>query len=177
MSEFKKSGGFGGNNRGGHGQRGSGRPGFGGRPDFNRGGDREMFTATCDQCHKQCEVPFRPTGEKPVYCRDCFAGKREGHGDNFSKRDSFPRKDFSGPQSSHAPDRRIDDLKRQLDGMSLKLDTLLKIMDGGVSGVKKVSEQKEKPLQFSSVPEKSAAVAASKEKKAVVKKKPVKKKK
>jgi len=34
---------------------------------------REMFTATCSQCGGVAEVPFNPRGDKPVYCRDCFA--------------------------------------------------------------------------------------------------------
>ncbi len=58
------------------------RFGGGGR-NFNRGGrnfdrsPREMHKATCSDCGKQCEVPFKPTGDKPVRCRDCFAKHRE----------------------------------------------------------------------------------------------------
>jgi CxxC-x17-CxxC domain-containing protein len=36
---------------------------------------REMFQATCSQCGNVAEVPFQPRGDKPVYCRDCFASK------------------------------------------------------------------------------------------------------
>jgi CxxC-x17-CxxC domain-containing protein len=44
------------------------------------GGDRasrprEMFQATCSNCGQMAEVPFNPRGDKPVYCRDCFASK------------------------------------------------------------------------------------------------------
>ena len=35
-----------------------------------------MYKAVCSECKKSCDVPFRPTGDKPVYCRDCFADKR-----------------------------------------------------------------------------------------------------
>lgn len=39
----------------------------------NYGNDRpELFKATCSNCGNMCEVPFKPTGSKPVYCRDCF---------------------------------------------------------------------------------------------------------
>lgn len=38
---------------------------------FGRG-EREMFTATCAACGKTATVPFRPSGDKPVYCRDCY---------------------------------------------------------------------------------------------------------
>ena len=38
------------------------------------GGERrEMFDATCAQCGKIAQVPFQPRGDRPVYCRDCFA--------------------------------------------------------------------------------------------------------
>jgi CxxC-x17-CxxC domain-containing protein len=37
------------------------------------GGDRQaMYQAVCANCGKNCEVPFRPSGDKPVYCSDCF---------------------------------------------------------------------------------------------------------
>ena len=33
---------------------------------------REYFTATCSECGKECEIPFKPTQGRPVYCRDCY---------------------------------------------------------------------------------------------------------
>lgn len=36
---------------------------------------REMFTATCSNCGNVAEVPFNPRGDKPVYCRECFASR------------------------------------------------------------------------------------------------------
>ncbi|MDK2822803.1 MAG: hypothetical protein PWQ67_674 [Clostridia bacterium] len=33
---------------------------------------RQMFTATCSSCGLETQVPFKPNGSKPVYCRDCF---------------------------------------------------------------------------------------------------------
>lgn len=41
---------------------------------------REMHAAVCAQCGKETQVPFRPTGERPVYCSDCFSSRREGSG-------------------------------------------------------------------------------------------------
>jgi len=35
-------------------------------------GDREMFTVTCAECGVETQVPFRPTEDRPVYCRDCY---------------------------------------------------------------------------------------------------------
>lgn len=37
---------------------------------------REMFTATCSECGGVAELPFNPSGDRPVYCRDCFAKRR-----------------------------------------------------------------------------------------------------
>lgn len=34
--------------------------------------EREMFPAICAECGKQTMVPFKPNGEKPVYCKDCY---------------------------------------------------------------------------------------------------------
>ena len=40
------------------------------------GSPREMHPAVCAQCGKDTMVPFRPRGDKPVYCSDCFSGMR-----------------------------------------------------------------------------------------------------
>jgi CxxC-x17-CxxC domain-containing protein len=40
------------------------------------GGQREMFSATCSSCGREAQVPFKPTGSKPVYCSDCFRNQR-----------------------------------------------------------------------------------------------------
>ena len=31
-----------------------------------------MHDATCGDCGKQCQVPFEPRQDKPVYCNECF---------------------------------------------------------------------------------------------------------
>jgi len=73
------SGGFGGRDR----DRGS-SGGFGGRD--RRTERHDMHDAVCDKCGKDCQVPFRPTEGKPIYCDDCFktksteAGSRSGFG-------------------------------------------------------------------------------------------------
>ena len=33
---------------------------------------REMFPAICATCGKETTVPFQPSGDRPVYCRDCY---------------------------------------------------------------------------------------------------------
>ncbi len=56
--------------------------------DFNRGksggggfkrdfGPREMHKAVCSECGNECEVPFKPTEGKPVFCKDCYMKKKK----------------------------------------------------------------------------------------------------
>jgi CxxC-x17-CxxC domain-containing protein len=44
------------------------------------GGERQMHPAVCAQCGKATEVPFLPSGDRPVYCSDCFSAQRGGSG-------------------------------------------------------------------------------------------------
>lgn len=81
--------------------------------------DRPSMTrAVCDECGRNCEVPFKPSGNKPVYCSDCF--ERQGN-------DSSPRS-----SKSYAPQRSSDDshtmiqIKSQLDEINKKLDDIIK---------------------------------------------------
>lgn len=46
--------------------------GRGSRGDRSDRGDSTKTKVTCSSCGNQCEVPFKPTGNKPVYCSDCF---------------------------------------------------------------------------------------------------------
>lgn len=34
---------------------------------------RETFDATCAQCNVATTVPFKPRGDRPIYCRECYA--------------------------------------------------------------------------------------------------------
>ena len=40
------------------------------------GNRRELHDAICAQCGKPTQVPFLPSGDKPVYCNECFAARR-----------------------------------------------------------------------------------------------------
>ena len=37
----------------------------------------QIFETVCSQCGGIAEVPFRPKGDRPVYCDTCYAGHRE----------------------------------------------------------------------------------------------------
>lgn len=147
-------------NRGGGGFRGGDR---GGRPPFKKsfGGQKDMVMhkATCSECGKPCEVPFRPTGEKPVFCRDCFASKREG-GDRPA-----PRREFSdrAPRPEYAPrpafdrprENGNDDLKKQIESMNIKLDRVIRSLETMIRG--ESGEKKEIPKNAPVIPVKKPA--------------------
>ncbi len=38
--------------------------------------NRQMYKAVCAACGKSTEVPFRPSGDRPVYCKDCYRPPR-----------------------------------------------------------------------------------------------------
>ena len=40
--------------------------------------ERTLYEAICADCHKICEVPFRPSEARPVYCKECFAKRKSG---------------------------------------------------------------------------------------------------
>ena len=37
---------------------------------------RPMYKAICADCHMECEVPFKPSADRPVYCKKCFAARK-----------------------------------------------------------------------------------------------------
>lgn len=47
-----------------------------GKRGFDRG-PRKMYKAVCAECGKECEVPFKPDPDKPVYCKECYAKRRK----------------------------------------------------------------------------------------------------
>ena len=117
--------------------------------------DRPMFDAICDTCGKRFQLPFRPTGEKPVFCNDCF--EKEG-----------------GSRSVILPTNQY---KEQFEALNAKLDKILKILSPAVVA----KEEKREVAVEKKVATVKKAVAPKKEvvkkaKKAVAKK-PVTKKK
>lgn len=121
MGDFKKFGGP----RSKHGFK---KQGFGGRPEFRS--ERRMFAAVCDSCHQSCEVPFRPTGDRPVYCSNCFQQKNGGAHNDFPKKRSFediPTRNFTPEIIKAQPqaDKRIDEIKAQLNVLNTKLDQII----------------------------------------------------
>lgn len=130
MGNFKKGSDrrFGGRGGDGFGRRDGSRGGFGGERDR---GPVTMHQATCGQCGKPCEVPFRPTGERPVYCNTCFQGRKENKGG-----DRFPQKNYSSYKAPVKPDFRSDadkrdndEVRKQLEILNGKMDRLIKAIE------------------------------------------------
>lgn len=102
------------------------------KPGFQ---DRRMFDATCSKCGKRFELPFRPTGEKPVYCNDCFGRI----GSSLSKGDEKP----------------VNQYKEQFETLNNKLDRIIRVL----IPVVQVKEEKKEVV----VGKKEAAVIEKKE--------------
>lgn len=72
---------------------GSGSSSYGGGYGSGGRGQREMFSAICSSCGKEAQVPFQPSGDKPVYCSDCFqqrgGGSRGGYGSRSGGRSRY----------------------------------------------------------------------------------------
>ena len=93
--------------------------------------DRVMHKTICAECRKECEVPFRPSGGRPVYCKECFSkrkasepGASGGEGRPFRPnaherpgRESFGRErhghKFEGPESRKPYDRKKPVFKKR----------------------------------------------------------------
>jgi CxxC-x17-CxxC domain-containing protein len=41
--------------------------------------NRVMHKAVCADCKKECEVPFKPSGDRPVYCKECYSRRKNGN--------------------------------------------------------------------------------------------------
>lgn len=37
---------------------------------------RQMYAVVCYECGKDAELPFKPSGDRPVYCPECFAARK-----------------------------------------------------------------------------------------------------
>lgn len=141
-------GGFGGGGR----SFGGGRGGFGGggrsfgRSSFDRGGERrtQMHNAVCANCGKDCEVPFRPTGDRPVYCSDCF--EKMGGGSERNDRNDSRRDNSRGDRPQRAGN---DSYKKDFETLNAKLDRILHLLTP--QKAEETSQKEEIPVQEKTV--------------------------
>lgn len=179
------------------GNRGSGGRDFGGR---SSGGRTQMHDAVCSDCGKDCQVPFRPTGSKPIFCSNCF--ENQGSSSNsrsFSNNRSDRRGGSDRPQMHEAicdkcgdncevPFRPTDgkpiycnncfskdgkggskgaDYSKQFDMLSTKLDKIMKALNIPATSekfVKEKSEKKEKKVKKDEISFDEPIVEVKKEK-------------
>ncbi|HQF36278.1 MAG TPA: hypothetical protein PLL26_01380 [Candidatus Dojkabacteria bacterium] len=110
---------------------GGNRTGSSGRGNFRdrSSGRKEMFDAICDQCGKNCKVPFRPTNSKPIYCSECFESVEKNR-DNGDFRDIKKFKRSGNEQGCNCIcncEQSINQLKMELSEINQKLDQIIKI--------------------------------------------------
>jgi len=174
----------GGSNRGGGFRGGNGGGNRGGGYRGGNGGDRgetTMHKAVCDECHKSCEVPFRPSSDKPVYCNECFASKRkdDDRGPRKDFGDRGPRRDFGDrPAQSFAKPVQTGDMSKQLSDMNVKLDKLINAIEKLTGGkTESKPEMKASPVVVKTEVKKVAKKVVSKTPAKAVAKKVIAKKK
>jgi len=146
------------------------------RRDFrgaNRSSRPTMFMATCASCDKPCEVPFKPTGTKPVYCSNCF-GKKDSSRQSFNEKKMFEAVCDSCGKSCEVPfkptsekpiycnecfsktDKRSssassNNYSEQFEALNTKLDSILEIL----LSKKTTKAQAKKPLAKKAVVKKA----------------------
>lgn len=145
VRDFSRGGGNGGSRFGGGRDGGGSR--FGGRDGGSRfggrdGGSRPMHHATCANCGKDCEVPFRPTGDKPVYCSECFEERGGNENRRSNDRDFAPRRfdDRRGGNDSR-PQRSGSDNQKQFDELNSKLEAIIDILSSMNKPAKKAKKE------------------------------------
>lgn len=144
------------------------RPSFGGgsgpRKSFDRDsrGPSETFKTSCSKCHAACEVPFRPNGKKPVFCKNCFVRDEaprdtrggNSYGNSYEKRSYSDRPErserlFAPAREATVEDPRIGAMQRELTVVHAKLDTLIQSLESSAysSILSASSERAEKPAK------------------------------
>lgn len=125
MGNFNRGGnrgGFGGRSRGFGDRSGGFRNSFGRDRDSGRR-PVTMNDATCSACGKRCQVTFRPTGSKPVYCSECF-GKEDSSNSNFSsKRNSMPSQSGASTEQFNQINAKLDKIILILQNLELDDDS------------------------------------------------------
>ncbi len=137
------------------------RPGFGG-PSRNFDRPVTMFAAVCDNCGKDCQVPFRPTSGKPIFCSSCFESKREGSSEDRQMYDAvcdecgnsckvpfqpsggkpiycsncFGEKKGAGDSRGNGPSHNPQpNYKQEFEMLSSKLERILQLLEAQIKPV------------------------------------------
>ena len=86
------------------------------RGGFNNRSDRrtEMHDVTCDKCGKDCQVPFKPSGGKPVLCSDCF--RNSDNSGPRTRQSSFPS---ISPEQFNQINEKLDKILNVLSSLEI----------------------------------------------------------
>lgn len=146
----RRGGGFGGSRGGDRGGRGGDRGGFGGERR-----EVTMHEAVCGECGNTCQVPFKPSGDKPVFCNDCFASKRDSRDDRGERSErggdrreergtkeryiSTPRENKVEAKAfdNSGNEKTIGELKNQISEMNKKIESLTTLIQSNTNVSKK----------------------------------------
>jgi CxxC-x17-CxxC domain-containing protein len=102
------------------------------RKKFSKGsGSFELHKATCDACGRECDLPFKPTNNKPVYCRSCF--RKDGPEQRESGQDRRPephgRNDrFESKDRNDRVESRESGNSAEIEQINRKLDKIMKFL-------------------------------------------------
>ena len=109
--------------------------------NFNRDSQRPtMHSAICDSCKKTCEVPFKPVGNKPIYCSSCFSKQSGSRENRFNNRDRKPRFERGGSRENRFNKPRFEnrdnnkssqsheEILKGIKALNYKLDELFKFL-------------------------------------------------
>lgn len=124
------------NDRGDRNDRSFSKPSFGDRNSSRSsfGEEKRMFSAVCSKCGDSCELPFKPSGERPVFCSNCFSKESEGN--------DSPRRE-SGQKEDRALDYKFEAINSKLDAILIMLNTKPTLKEEKVEAeVKEVKKEK-----------------------------------
>lgn len=147
------------------GSRNSDRRNFNRRDFGNSSGPRQMHKTICDGCGRDCEVPFRPSGDKPVYCSECFEKNREESGPRRFEERSFRKPRFENKDNRQNRfdnrDTRPPQNNDQYNTLNIKLDKILAIL---TSSSKEPVKEVEKDQDLILAPKKQILIVEKKKK-------------
>ncbi len=116
------------NNRsGGGGERNFGNRSFGSNSGSGERRPSTLHKAVCGKCGMACEVPFRPSSDRPVLCKNCF--RRDGDSEPRSTRYDSPKRFGGSEQSSPSYGGGSDQTQKQLTIINAKLDKILGMLE------------------------------------------------
>ncbi len=173
--------------------RGSKKGGERSRRSDSFGGDSrrekpKMHQVICSDCGIRCQVPFKPTGERPVYCSECFENHAETGGSKkeFNRKQPIIRKENSSyyQEIKQEQNKHYDTFNNQMSEVIERLDKIIGFLkesknELALKGAIKTAKEEIKKEKVKKTSEKKVAkkVDSKKTKEGSIKKKKETKKK